>query len=187
MKELNSKPEFVRRSEELRRERARIEDSLAKAEYPLIKALHGAGQTVGSVWELVNSREAYAAAIPVLLEHLRGAYPDRIREGIARALAVPDSRPFLHSIVAMYRSESSPEVKDGLAAAVAGATTKGDIELLLGLLRDKSLGPSRVLLLPSLLRWADGSVDEYLGEFVRDLDLAAEVVAMQKQLKRPRK
>ena len=54
---------------------------------PLVEALAQCGCVVKSVWDLVSSKAPYPAAIPVLLEHLSKPYPDRVREGIARALA----------------------------------------------------------------------------------------------------
>src|SRR5262245_58972797 len=59
------------------------------AEQPIVADLRGAGLHVESVWDLVNTAEPYPDALPVLMEHLeRGGYPDRVMEGLGRALAV---------------------------------------------------------------------------------------------------
>jgi hypothetical protein len=59
---------------------------------PLIEALSQVGIEVRSVWDLVNTSRPYPAAIPVLVEHLRRPYDQRIKEGITRALTVPAAR-----------------------------------------------------------------------------------------------
>jgi len=83
-------------------------------EAPILKDLEAAGWKVDSVWDLVNTSKPYPAAIPVLLSHLKRPYSDRIREGIARALAVPDATGSWSTLRAEY--ETSPEgsgVKSG--------------------------------------------------------------------------
>jgi hypothetical protein len=47
---------------------------------------------VDSVWDLVNATRPYAAAIPVLTAHLQRVRHAVLREGIARALTVPEAR-----------------------------------------------------------------------------------------------
>ena len=64
--------------------RARREE-LCRAERPLVAALQAAGIPVNSAWELYEYPELGEKAYPLLLNHLRLDYPDRILEGIARA------------------------------------------------------------------------------------------------------
>ena len=57
------------------------------------EALRGAGVRVRggevrSVYDLVNTKEPYPKAIPVLLEFLPRVTNHRIKEGVARALGV---------------------------------------------------------------------------------------------------
>src|SRR5262245_35115759 len=89
MAELQADQGFVdaraKREEELRAREA----AWRAAEAPLVAELRAAGETVDSVWDLVNTTAGYDAALPLLLAHLERGYPDRVREGIARALAVP--------------------------------------------------------------------------------------------------
>ena len=62
-------------------------------ETPLRNALHRLGFPVKWVWDFVNAKENYyVSAIPTLIEHLRRPYPDDIREGIARSLAMKEAR-----------------------------------------------------------------------------------------------
>src|SRR5690349_21720629 len=75
--------------------RAELEAFFAHAERPIVEDLRSVGVEVDSVWDLVASDDPYPAALPVLLAHLEeGGYPDRIMEGLGRALAVGPSGVF---------------------------------------------------------------------------------------------
>jgi len=94
MAELERDPEFVARRAEQERRRRQIADALREIEAPLVDALRRVGEDVTSVYDLVNTTRRYPHAIDVLFEHLQRPYPDPILEGIARALAVRDSRRY---------------------------------------------------------------------------------------------
>jgi hypothetical protein len=85
MAELKADPEFVARQREQEQTRLRKEAEFQKAEAPLVNALKEVGVSVESVWDLVNTAAPYPKAVPSLLEHLQRPYPERVREGIARA------------------------------------------------------------------------------------------------------
>jgi hypothetical protein len=93
---LQSDPEWVR--ENARREaeiKARIEQAereMDPEEKPLLADLASVGIQVESVWDLVNAKWDYPAAIPILAAHLQQVRHPRVREGIARALTVPEAR-----------------------------------------------------------------------------------------------
>src|SRR5580658_6227723 len=92
MAELEKDPSYLkqrsRREEALRR----TDEEYARAEAPLVQDLRAAGSQVESVWDLVNTSGAYPTLVPTLLAHLDRPYLERVREGIARALAVPEAR-----------------------------------------------------------------------------------------------
>ena len=70
------------------------DDNLARAEDALVaQALGDAGVTCKSVYDLVNSSQPYAEAIPVLVQLLPKVKSSRVKEGIARALTVKAARP----------------------------------------------------------------------------------------------
>jgi hypothetical protein len=48
----------------------------ASAETPVVADLRAAGINVESVWDLVNDKDTYAPALPILLNHLQRSYPD---------------------------------------------------------------------------------------------------------------
>ena len=155
MARLNADPEFVAKA--ARREEARIvrETALLSAQEPLLDELRAVGVVVESVWDLVNTSMPYPGALSVLLDHFQRPYPASVREGIARALAVPAARFARNELVKLYQHESDPIVKEGLAVAVAATTADEDLEDLIALVRDDTCGQSRLLLLSALERSSD--------------------------------
>jgi hypothetical protein len=89
---LKADPAYVKMRAEQNAELVARAVRLKAEEAPLLKDLKVAGwSVVESVWDLVNTSKPYPTAIPILLSHLKKPYSDRIREGIARALAAPDA------------------------------------------------------------------------------------------------
>src|SRR5690349_4366161 len=86
---LAADPEYQRRLAERDAEVAIRLAYLSQAEQPIVEDLRSAGVGAGSVWDLVNTSEAYPAALPVLLRHLeKGGYPENVMESLGRAMAV---------------------------------------------------------------------------------------------------
>ena len=163
-------------------ERKRKELEWRRAEAPLIKELRGAGFDVESVWDLVNTAIPYPEALPILLAHLERPYPDRVREGIARALAVRDARFAWDALKRLYeRAEPGTDAKDGLAVAIAAAADDDVIDDVIALARDARHGTSRVLLLRALARSRDRDAVSALKELERDAELTREVRRLVKQ------
>ena len=182
MARLEADPAWVAKRDAREAERKRQEALLAAAEVPLLEELRSAGYGVDSVWSLVNSSESYPEALPVLLRHLGFAYPDRVREGIARALAVPGSVVLLDVLVAKFVSELSEEVKDGLACAIAAAADAEHMDEVIDLIVDPSHGPSRVLLLRALERATREQAHATLERAARDPDMRLEALDLRKRL-----
>lgn len=81
--------EFQEAASKRRAEAEEKASAWREAETPILDELRRCGVDVASVWELVNTSKPYPSALPVLMAHLeRGGYPDRVMEGLARALAV---------------------------------------------------------------------------------------------------
>jgi len=155
MARLNADPEFVAREAKEEAERLHRAFKLGIAETPLRDDLRAAGYAVDSAWDLVNTERPYPSALPILVQHLQREYPTEIREGIARALAVPDANFAWGTLTEIYRREPHGRVKEGLAAALAGAAAPPDMENLIALIRDPRNGESRILLLGGLERSHD--------------------------------
>ena len=80
--------EFVARKNEQDEIWKQLGEKLRRAEAPLVEALRLSGVTVSSVYDLVNRPTSNQEAIKTLICHLDSEYPERIREGIIRALTV---------------------------------------------------------------------------------------------------
>lgn len=187
MAQLNADPEFVaalaREDDELRR----LEQEHAVAEAPLVGALRAAGFAVESAWDFVQAAEPYPDAVPILLEHLQRPYPDRVREGIARALAVPEARPAWHLLVRLYRDETLPDTKSGLAVALSAIADDAVLDELITLIRDGRHGETRILLLGALERSKDRRARAALMALGTDPELVLEIQDILRRLERRRK
>jgi hypothetical protein len=96
MSRLQSDPEWVRENAKREAEhKAAVEqrrEELRPEQTPLLIELASVGIKVDSVWDLVNAKWSYPAAIPVLSAHLQRVHHPLLREGIVRALTVPEAR-----------------------------------------------------------------------------------------------
>jgi hypothetical protein len=184
MAQLEADPGFVAGRAEHERERQLKEAELHRAEAPLVDELRGAGFEVDSAWDLVNTAAPYREALPILLSHLQRPYPDRVREGIARALAVPDAKFGLDVLIRLYRREGlDTNAKDGLAVAIAAASDDEVIDEVIALAQDTQHSGSRLLLLRALERSQDPRAREILEELKTDPELTTEVRRILKRLK----
>jgi hypothetical protein len=179
MAELQDDPEYVaergRRDEELERKAA----EWRRAEAPLVEELRSAGFDVDSAWDLVNTSTPYPEALPILLDHLERPYPDRVREGIARALAVRDARFGWKRLVRLYRDQAAgTDAKDGLAVALAAAADDDVVDELIALARDGTHAQSRLLLLRGLSRSKSALARAALEDFAGDRMLGEEARAL---------
>lgn len=94
--QLRKNPDWVRRNEEREcKHRAAVAQTRAELkpeQDPILLELAEVGHPVSSVWDLVNAKVRYPAAIPVLTKYLRLARHPVLLEGIARALSVPEAK-----------------------------------------------------------------------------------------------
>ncbi len=170
-KELEKDEEYLRRRAEREAARAAFRAELDRAEQPLVADLAAHGVEVESVWDLVNRPNDYEQVLPVLLAHLRdGDYPERIRAGIARSLATPQSNPWWEDLRSLYVSRRGPEEEMGLAAALAASATEDRVEDLIALALDDSLSDDRVMLIKAIRRYG-GERGMRFVESVVDHDL----------------
>jgi hypothetical protein len=147
----------VRRAAQARRA-AELDDlraALRAAEAPLVAELQAAGYQVESAWDLRKYKDPYKSALPILVDHLSRDYPDRVLAGIARALSVRAAAPWWPQLKGSYSKAAESEAKHALAAAIAVIVTKATLPEFIGLIKDPSNGPSRVLLVRALKRLRD--------------------------------
>jgi hypothetical protein len=153
MAQLQDDPEYQQRRAALDADIMRRDEELAAAERPILAELRQIGIDVESVWDLVNRAFDYDEAIPLLIDHLRsGAYPDRVLEGLGRALAVPGVASRWGELKELYRSATGVGASEGLAVALSAFPPRERYHDLVELVRSEELGESRGLLLESIAR-----------------------------------
>lgn len=184
---MNVDPEVMARREREDGERQRRAAEWRRAESPLIDGLRAVGIAVESAWDLVNTSVSYSTALPILLEHLQRPYPAVVREGIARALAVPEAEFGWAVLRRLYCEESEARVKSGLAAAISVVANDEIIDAVIALAQDARHGTSRLLLLSALERSADPRARAALVALGTDSDLHKEVRAILRRLKPAKK
>ncbi len=138
----------------------RQRESIRKAredQHDLLADLQRVGIEVSTVWDLVNTRERYDAALPTLADHLTRDYPDACLDGIARALALPQAKFAWKIAVQAYllrinAAKGRASSKDGLAVLLAAIADDSVLPELVDLVSNTENGESRVLLLSALKR-----------------------------------
>jgi hypothetical protein len=186
MAQLEADPRWVAERAKEEEELQKREDEWRRAEAPLVQELQSAGYQVKSAWDLVNTPGTYPTAVPILLAHLPRPYPGPVREGIARALAVPEAKLGWETLVRLFREERDKRVKDGLACALAAAADDKVIGEVISIVRDPAQ-TSRVLLMSALERSGDPRARATLMELGADPQLGKESQAALRRLKRRRR
>lgn len=176
LSQLESDPEYVARRRAQRERVQQREAELKAVEAPLVEDLRAVGIDVEWSWDLVNRAAPYPEALPVLLQHLERSYPDPVREGIARALAVPDARFAWDTLLRLFRQEPpGTRAKDGLAVALAAVADDEVVDQVGALLRDVRHGESRVFLVGALGRSKTPEARVVLAELQDDPQLRTEI------------
>lgn len=186
--ELMKDKSYVEMKKKQETEQKALDEKLRRNEKPLVKALREVGTTVNSVWDLVNTREAYPNALPVLIRHLTGDYHPKILAGIARALAVRDpfaveyAWPVALDLYLKTEDDKTekPELrgfKESLAVMLSVLCTEERLPQVLNLIRDPSHGESRGHLIYGLRKFRKNEDvkrllvslydDPYWGELTR--------------------
>jgi hypothetical protein len=186
MKAEGSYNSFVAMRERQEDQRQKHAAEYKRSEVPLMKALHGAGINVDSVWTLVNQSKPYPEALPVLIEELQKSHPPKVINGIARALAVPAARYAWPILVREFKKwpNGAPNeltAKGGLACALAATVTIEKIDELIELVKDPSNGRARVLLLRGLRRSRQPQAKQAIEAVAFDPDLAVEIASWRKR------
>jgi hypothetical protein len=170
--------DYVARTKARDEETARKEREYTDAEAPIVQELQAAGSGVSSVWDLLSTKQPYPRLIPILFAHLDRPYPERVREGIARALAVPESRPLWDEIVNRFLAETDTTthgMKWALHLAIAAAADISVVDTLIRLAVDRRHGRNRAMFVDALARMNDPRARVTLAELASDPDLGGDV------------
>ena len=185
MAKLSRDPRFVANKRRREQEELRLSNALKAEEGPLLSDLKSVGVSVETVWDLVNTREPYPSAVPVLMQHLSEPYSIRIKEGIARALTVPyGGRDALAAVMEEFERQnatSENSLKWVLGNAIAVLAGPADAEVLIQLATDTSNGKSREMIVLALPRLVKDKTR--LHRILRDLQKDEDVGAFAKRAK----
>jgi hypothetical protein len=188
--ELEKDPEFLDRRRKQEEALRLVVDEWARAEAPLVRELRDAGAQVSSVWDLVNTPGSYAKLVPILLAHLERPYPERVREGIARALAVPEARQGWDQLVSAYLADpdtAGQGVKWAVHLAIARGADASVLDTLICLATDRRHGYNRLMFVDALDRIGGPRAEAALAELAGDPDLADSMRQLQKKRQRRKK
>jgi HEAT repeat protein len=160
----------------------------------MLNELRSVGVDVDSVWRLVNTREPYPEAIPVLLSWLDrvdvevqadARRRDRMLEGIVRALTVKEAK----GVAAMPlvrlmndRRESSASLQWAIGNALSQVADATVYSELVELVRDAGLGRSRQMLADALVRTKNPEVFDVLVGLVDDDDLTSHILSALRRI-----
>lgn len=187
MDRLNADPDWVARMAKRDEELAKREAEYKKAEAPLVALLRQAGHNVESSWDLLSRKGTYSDVLPLLFDHLTRDYPEAIRDGLARALGVKETKAIGWSrLIGLYKAEQSERVKDAIAIAIAEVADDDVIGDIISLVGDTS-DDSRILLLRALEHSKDPNARRALLDLSEDRKLKMEVQAIFKRKERAAK
>ena len=164
---------------------------LSAEERPILLDLRSVGVDVTTIWSQHLGERLTPEGMEILAKHLRLPYSCKTREGLARALARPSAHGFWSLLVSEYKTASEgldedgfPNgYKDGLASALGAMASKSNLEELIELVRDRTNGSSRLLLLVGLRRSRDPRAAKVLDDLADDPDLAKEIAHWKKRRK----
>ena len=173
-------------NKEYQEERAAFEQQLdAKAarwraaEDPIVAELRAVGVEVASVWDLVNTDVPYPSALPVLARYLEdGELPDRVLEGLGRALAVGPAVEFWDRLIALVLSPAGVGQAEGSAVALAACVTADRVEDLIQIVTEEERRPEHIFFLRPILKLGGDRGREVLASLDSDPVLAVEAQAL---------
>lgn len=180
MEKLRADPELVRRNRERERRSRERAAAFAENQASLVRDLTQAGYSVDSVYDLVNAAYSYPEAIPILLKHLGKAadYQPAIREGIARALTVPEAKHAVPQLIEAYRADPVTKVngpKWALGNAIEVLADEHHVDEIVELALDPSYGPARDMLVYTLAKLDSPKAKQALEKLRQDPEMGSVV------------
>lgn len=137
---------------------------------------------------ILRDNPEYSAAIDVIFEHIQRPYLDRIQETLGRLLAHPAAFKYWRDLVHMYQQankDSSPGLMTGLAIALEEQRNRSKSPELrtevIKLIRDRTRGQSRILLLNCFRRKRDEESMNLIDELSTDPDLKTEIASWKRK------
>jgi hypothetical protein len=145
------------------------------------------GIGINSIYDLVNTKNSYRKAIPVLIGLLRNEF-DEIKtcEGIVRALTVKEAKGLANTVLLdLYRK--TPVVESSLRWAIGNAfsviITEEDLNDVLEIVKNKENGTSRQMFVFALGKLKSCEVENILIDLLADEEVALQALSSIGKLK----
>ncbi len=178
--EQRANPGYVEQSRRLREETAERFMAHQAEERPVIEAIHQAGVPwVSTVWDTGGVAATHPYILEILIDHLQRQHPEKVREGIARAIAVPQARRFWDTLLTLFVSHPDGSVtnrtKWAIGCALAASADASVVDDVIALMREPTHGANRAAFLEFLSRSPSPDAQVVFEEASRDPQLAKEV------------
>jgi hypothetical protein len=145
----------------------------AKEHQELTDELAEVGIKISNIYDLVNTKSKYPKAIPILIKHLQLNYSDKIKEGIVRALTVPEAKGLIVPLL-IKEYLQLPNDKENLKWVIGNAVnvtiTKSEVADIFPIVLNKENGLSRQMFVAALGKVKADSVKDVLLRLVNDDD-----------------
>jgi HEAT repeat protein len=153
----------------------------------ICNALAEVGINVSNIYDLVNTKQSYPAAIPILIELLDDSFTNsKIVEGIVRSLTVKDARGKANKrLLKLYFD--TPKSEKGLRWVIGNAfatiITTEDEDVILKIVNDPSNGESRRMFVFALGKIKSKQVEETLIQLLDDKEVALHAISALRRLR----
>lgn len=171
--ELVGKPRTTEEVQETLLLAKQIELERAKEYQGLIDELADLDIKINSIWDLVNTKSKYPKAIPVLMKYLPLVSYVRNKEGIVRALTVPEAKGLVVPLLVkeyLQLANDKANLKWVIGNAVNMTITKSEVADIFPIVLNKENGLSRQMFVAALGKVKTDSVKEVLLRLVNDDD-----------------
>ena len=154
MEQLDADPAYqaMRRAKD--HELAELAEHRRREQQPLLKDLSAAGAIVAWVGELCDIPDPDPRIYPVLLDHLTKPNPPWLLEWIGRAFGRKTARPMVwDTLINLIKTDALEEkAASGVMVAISNMAQPRDLQTLIDLLSNSSIGSSRIFLVSNLMR-----------------------------------
>jgi hypothetical protein len=161
--------------QELERLRGKLVDELREEVSELVDDLRSVGVFCRDIWDLVNTKEPYPSAIPILIRYLDNDFHYRNKEAIVRALGVKEAIGLVAPrLINEYHNTplDKESYRDAIGNAVFVTFTSADVAAILQIVEDKRNGSSRFMFVGALgrIKGKSDKVESVLLELLNNED-----------------
>jgi HEAT repeat protein len=130
------------------------------------------------IYELVNSREKYTEAIPILINLLPKIEESSLKEGLIRALSIKEAKGIADRILIEEFNKDSLNsyLRWAIGNALRFTLSKENLEGALEIASNKRFGSDRQEILTAISKFKDGRVEQILIDSLDDDEIAVHAI-----------